>query len=183
MAPYKVVMFRHAEKADNDGLSPIGKYRACMLSNLLIQRYPSMKGIYAAGVGPGDSSVRKVQTVAPLISEMVYLNPSIAMNTVYLKYEYVKAAEEIKTNPTFNNQIVLVCWSHATLPLFAKELGARNVPKIWPIYRFDMLWEIHMKTGILTQIPQLLLCGDSCVPIINLERRERNGRKLNTDDT
>lgn len=165
MAPLKVVLFRHAEKADGDGLTPRGMYRAWLLSYQLLLRYPCMKGIYAAGVGPGDSSVRKVQTVAPLMSWMVFINPGIAINTIYLKFEYEKAAQEICNNDIFHNQIVLVCWSHTSLPLFAKELGARNVPDIWPENRYDMIWEIDMKTKTLTQIPQLLLLEDSCIPL------------------
>lgn len=164
MAPSKIVLFRHGEKTDGDGLTPKGFLRANLLSSCLIQRYPAMKGIYAAGSGLGDSSVRKVQTVAPLISQMVFINPAIAINTIYLKFQYKQAAAEILSSHLFTNQIVLVCWSHSTIPAFAKELGARRVPDKWPSSRYDMLWEIDPITKQLTQIPQLLLFGDHPVP-------------------
>ncbi|HHW39171.1 MAG TPA: histidine phosphatase family protein [Bacillales bacterium] len=165
MAPSKVVLFRHGEKADGDGLTPLGYYRAFLLSNLLSQRYPSMKGIYAAGTGPGDSSVRKIQTVTPLINKMLIINPGLAINTVYINFQYKEAAHEILTAELFTNRIVLVCWSHTSIPPFAKTLGAINVPHKWPGNRFDMIWEIDMYTKELIQIPQLLLPGDTNIAI------------------
>jgi hypothetical protein len=163
--PSRIVIFRHAEKPlyeKEDGLTQKGKLRAELLSDLLIKYYPHMKAIYAAGTGPGDLSERKIQTVIPLINKvLLYVNQEIAINTVHLKNEVKKVAKEILTNPSFQSQTVLICWSHTYIPLLAEAFGVTNVPQVWPQERFDLLWDIDVYNHRLYQIPQLLLQGDS----------------------
>ncbi|MGG3891487.1 hypothetical protein [Metabacillus fastidiosus] len=163
--PSRIVIFRHAEKPElkqENGLTFKGKRRAELLSDLLIKYYPQIRALYAAGSGPGDLSERKIETVIPLIiKELLYINQALAINTIYLKYEIKQVAKEILTNPSFQGQTVLICWSHSYIPLLAKELGAKNVPPIWPAHRYDLLWEIDVYNNKLYQIPQLLLPGDS----------------------
>lgn len=169
MPPSRVVLFRHGEKSyinPEDGLTQKGQIRANLLSDLLIERYPLMKAIYAAGVGPGDESNRKIQTVAPLVAKMIFLNPEIAVNTKYLKYEYKQVVDEILSTSSYMNRTVLICWTHNTLPALAKAFQIPRIPPIWPEHRYDVLWEIDLYQKKLTQIPQLLLPGDRLEPIL-----------------
>jgi hypothetical protein len=163
--PARIVIFRHAEKPyyeKEDGLNPQGKLRAERLSDLLIKQYPHMQAIYAAGSGPGDLSERKIETVIPLITKvLLYVNPSIALNTVHLRHEVKEVAKEIITNPTFQSHTVLICWTHTYIPSLAEAFGASDVPRIWPEDRYDLIWEIDVYNRRLYQIPQLLLPGDS----------------------
>jgi hypothetical protein len=163
--PARVVIFRHAEKPVYDkenGLTQTGKLRAELLSDLLINKYPHMKAIYAAGSGPADLSERKIMTVIPLIVKvLLYINQALAISTVHLKTEVKTAAKEILTNPSFQSQTIVICWSHTYIPELAEELGAINVPSRWPDNRYDLLWEIDVYNHTLIQIPQLLLPGDS----------------------
>lgn len=162
--PSRIVIFRHAEKPYYDkenGLTEKGKLRAELLVDFLIKRYPHMKAIYAAGSGPRDLSERKIQTVIPLIIKvMLYVNQGIAINTVYLKHEVKEVAKEILTRPSFQNQTVLICWSHSYIPLLTEAFGVKNVPDKWPDDRYDMVWDIDVYNQRLYQIPQLLLQGD-----------------------
>ncbi|EXX84779.1 hypothetical protein [Paenibacillus darwinianus] len=163
--PVRIVIFRHAEKSfieQENGLTPRGKVRAELLSNLLINKYPHMKALYAAGSGPADLSERKIQTVIPLIIKvLLYINPALAINTVHLKAEVKEAAKEILTHPSFQSQTVLICWTHTYIPHLAHALGAIDVPTVWPEDRYDLIWEIDVYNHRLIQIPQLLLPGDS----------------------
>ncbi len=59
---------------------------------------------------------------------------------------------------------VLVCWRHDGLPALAAELMLpAPVPERWPEARHDLVWLITRSGahGHLTQVPQLLLGGDS----------------------
>jgi hypothetical protein len=163
--PSRVVIFRHAEKPvfdEQNGLTPRGKLRAELLSDLLIKKYPHMKAVYAAGTGPGDLSQRKIQTVTPLIIKvLLYINPGFAINTVHLRDEVKEVAKEVLTNPSFQSQTILICWTHTYIPHLADALGANNVPIFWPEDRFDLIWEIDVHNHRLIQIPQLLFPGDS----------------------
>lgn len=163
--PARVVIFRHAEKPifeQENGLTRRGKLRAELLSDLLIKKYPFMKGVYAAGSGPADLSQRKIQTVIPLIIKvLLYINPALAINTVYLRSEVKEVAKEILTSPSFQSQTILICWTHTYIPDLAESLGADNVPTVWPEDRYDLLWEIDVYNHRLIQVPQLLLTGDS----------------------
>jgi hypothetical protein len=163
--PSRIVIFRHAEKPvfeQEDGLTQRGKLRAELLSNLLIKKYPHMKAIYAAGSGPADLSERKIQTVIPLIVKvLLYVNTALAINTVHLRSEVHEAAKEIMTKSSFQNQTILICWTHTYIPELAVAFGAENVPTVWPEDRYDLIWEIDVYNHNLIQIPQLLLQGDS----------------------
>ncbi|MFD2443909.1 hypothetical protein ACFSO7_07910 [Bacillus sp. CGMCC 1.16607] len=168
-----MVIFRHAEKpayVHEDGLTERGKERAELLANLLINNYPSMQAIYAAGSGPGDLSERKIQTVIPLIIKvLLYVNQGIALNTVYMKYEVKEVVKEIMNNPAFQSHTILICWSHSHIPMLAEAFGAKNVPSKWPTNRYDLIWDIDMYNHRLNQIPQLLLPGDSSSIIPSLK--------------
>ena len=63
---------------------------------------------------------------------------------------------------------VLVCWQHE---LIADTIGLlKNAPKVpqdWPDIRFDIVWVLDADGADwkFSQIPQLLLAGDSPKPI------------------
>ncbi len=67
--------------------------------------------------------------------------------------------------------IALICWQHEDIPHMANHiLGNRTtVPQKWPGHRFDVVWVFDLdpssKTYSFTQVPQLLLAGDSDTPI------------------
>ncbi|KAJ3127302.1 hypothetical protein HK100_009820 [Physocladia obscura] len=81
----------------------------------------------------------------------------------------------------FFGKTVIISWSHQTLPLLAVALGApaESVPSKWG-KRFDVTWVVSVnrshiggvvsaQTGILRQLPQLLLYGDE-KSVIKLKR-------------
>ncbi|AZB42704.1 histidine phosphatase family protein [Bacillus sp. FJAT-42376] len=165
MPPSRIVLFRHAEKYTEShitDLSPEGWLRSRLLCRKLLMLYPDIEGIYAAGIGTIEKSRRKIQTVLPLITHMLIANKGEgAINTVRTASETKGTAKEILKRSLYVNKTVIVCWAHSELPSLARELNGNPVPGNWPDNRYDVIWEINGKNGVLKQIPQLLLPGDS----------------------
>jgi hypothetical protein len=65
----------------------------------------------------------------------------------------------------------LICWQHEDIPQMANHIlgNKTTVPQKWPGHRFDMVWVFDLdpssKTYSFSQVPQLLLAGDSDTPI------------------
>jgi hypothetical protein len=62
--------------------------------------------------------------------------------------------------------VTLVCWRHEEIPTIATGICPHgSVPTMWPDDRFDIVWSFTLDAGVgrysFTQIPQLLLAGDS----------------------
>lgn len=65
---------------------------------------------------------------------------------------------------------MLVAWQHDEIPdLVHHVAGTKIAPKPWPGDRFDMVWVLDQAPGAIawtfSQVPQLLLAGDSAQPI------------------
>jgi hypothetical protein len=69
---------------------------------------------------------------------------------------------------------VLICWEHHHIPALAAALPtnpATTIPPVWPDDRFDLIWSFTLSTTgggtryEFSQVPQLLLSGDSDQPI------------------
>jgi hypothetical protein len=62
--------------------------------------------------------------------------------------------------------VVLIAWEHDRIPDIAAAITgtSQTCPEHWPDDRFDMVWVLGRDTKsewILTQVPQLVLAGDS----------------------
>lgn len=69
---------------------------------------------------------------------------------------------------------VLICWEHHHIPALATAIPTApgtTIPPTWPDNRFDVIWCFTLPTAAgppryeFSQIPQLLLAGDSDQPI------------------
>jgi hypothetical protein len=65
---------------------------------------------------------------------------------------------------------VLICWQHKVAHLIANAIlgNATVAPQQWPGDRFDLVWVFDLQSDgsySFTQVPQLLLKGDSPDPI------------------
>jgi hypothetical protein len=108
----------------------------------------------------GSESLRPKQTIAPLAAA---LNLQVATLPKGQEAEFVtgvKAAE----GPA------LISWQHEAIPEIAALIRGRadGVPPVWPGTRFDLVWVFDLNadgTWSFAQAPQLLLPGDSAMPI------------------
>ena len=183
MPAAKIMLIRHAEKPDGDydGVSAKGKsddeelvVRGWQRSGALARFFAPRGGafvdphlaqpntIFASGVGKHSNSLRPQHTVLEL-SEIL----GLSLNLNFMKGEAAALAEAAMaaTGP------VLIAWEHEAIPDIVNAITDNNTtcPQKWPGSRFDMMWVLDRQNPAngwtLTQVPQLLLSGDSDTPI------------------
>ena len=182
MAPQRVMFIRHAEKPpgvppyDGDGVDAKGKkdeesltvrgwQRAGALAKFF-ESQPKMcpNAVFASGDGKHSKSERPVETVTPLVDLLTSVG-KVAFIDKYLKDDGQKAIDDVMKQIG----IVLVAWQHELIPSLIGMLKnpPANVPQQWPGDRFDMVWVCDSVAGgwSFSQVPQLLLAGDSAKPI------------------
>jgi hypothetical protein len=114
--------------------------------------------LYASGIAKHSSSERPQETITPLAAKV-----SLSINTNYLKGD----ENEMVDDAISQNGIVLICWEHQEVPNIANQILGNDTtaPQKWPGDRFDLVWvfDLNNSTGEygFTQVPQLLLAGDS----------------------
>ncbi|MFI5780632.1 histidine phosphatase family protein [Nocardia sp. NPDC051570] len=184
--PDTVMIVRHAEKPtgsgsphgitedgekDKESLTVRGWTRAGALVELFAPRAadgtpaPLRPGlsrpatIFASNPG-GDGSKRPQQTVTPLAQAL-----SLSVDTRFTKGG---EADLVAALPGAQGP-VLIAWQHESIGAILDHLGAIDPapPNSWPGARFDMVYVLTRQGDgwRFTQIPQLLLAGDSPAPI------------------
>jgi broad specificity phosphatase PhoE len=180
----RIMVIRHATKPaknppphgvnpdgdhDKESLTTVGWQRAGALATLFApSRGPLQSSelatpqlIYASGIGKGSDSERPMETITPT-AEKLGLTP----NTDFLKGQETAMVE----SAVAQTGIVLICWEHKAIPGIANQILGNDttVPQKWPGKRYDMVWVFELDTAgtySFTQVPQLLLAGDSADPI------------------
>lgn len=177
--PRLIMIIRHAEKPDGSGtpygitadgvrddesLTTRGWGRAGALAALFD---PAVGGLRAGlavpsavlATNPGaDGSKRPTQTVSEVAARI-----GVDVDSTLTKSDASGVARWATAQPG----PVLICWQHEQIPSIARHIGA-HVPSSWPDARFDLVWvlrPVDARTWSLTQVPQLLLAGDSAQPI------------------
>ena len=177
MAPKRIMFIRHAEKpheppcendegvkksgeSDKESLTVRGWQRAGALAHFFSLQLPVRPNvIFASGIGDDSKSHRPKQTVTPL-AELIKMD----VNTNHLKNDLNPLIEDVRKQ----TGTVLVAWEHQLIPDLVGELpNAPAVPKKWPDDRFDIVWVLDADGANwkFSQIPQMLLAGDSSKPI------------------
>lgn len=179
------MIIRHAEKPadsppphgvnpdgdhDSESLIPLGWQRAGALACLFDPaRGPlqspgisTPQAIFASGVGHHSHSLRPQQTVTPLSRKL-----GLAIDTSWLKGQETEMTAAVMAQ----GGIVLVAWEHEAIPGIANQILGNDTtaPQQWPGSRFDLVWVFDLDavagTYAFSQVPQLLLPGDSPDPI------------------
>jgi hypothetical protein len=183
MAPKRIMFIRHAEKpheppcenddgvkkngeTDKESLTVRGWQRAGALAHFFSSQLAIRPNvIFASGISdksdPQEKSKshRPKQTVTPL-AELLKMD----INTTHLKDDLKPLIKDV----TSQTGIVLVAWEHQNItPLVDLLPNAPKVPQKWPDDRFDIVWVLDADGADwkFSQIPQLLLAGDSPKPI------------------
>ncbi|MEU8548110.1 hypothetical protein AB0C81_14115 [Streptomyces roseoverticillatus] len=116
--------------------------------------------VYAAGPHPGAKGLRPSETVAPVAAKL-----GVRTNVTYRTGDEKALAKELAAR----HGRTLVSWEHNAIPEIVKGLGGEvrpSPPEDWPDARFDLVW-VLVRSGpgwTFTQVPQLLLAGDSQDP-------------------
>lgn len=68
--------------------------------------------------------------------------------------------------------MTLICWDHEAIPAIANNIptaAGTQIPQEWPDTRFDVVWcfarDPSSDEYAFSQVPQMLLSGDSDTPI------------------
>jgi hypothetical protein len=116
--------------------------------------------VFAASDKTGKSSRRPMETVSVVAQKL-----SLNIDTTY----DVGQETELAAAATSCDGVVLIGWEHKHIPLIANAiLGNASAPQNWPDGRFDMVWVFDLDGGgayRLSQVPELLLPGDSAEPM------------------
>ncbi len=125
-------------------------------------RLAEPKTIFASAAGPQSKSLRPQHTVLAL-SAKLKLQPDLSF-TKGDESELVKAALGA-------DGPVLIAWEHEVIPKIVNAIVGDDTtcPQKWPDKRFDLVWVLDRRKSAkgwrFTQVPQLLLAGDSKEPI------------------
>jgi broad specificity phosphatase PhoE len=178
MPTTKIMVIRHAEKPNGDGgpgLMQDGSQSPEALTALGWARANALVGLFvpANGASPrpplakptslfasGSNSQRPKETITPLAAA---LNLSI---TTFLKGQETQLVTAAKAA----EGPVLISWQHQAIPEIAALIrgSTDGIPPKWPGHRFDLIWLFDLQgngTWCFAQAPQLLLPGDSFIPI------------------
>jgi hypothetical protein len=163
----KIMIIRHAEKPPENG-APFGVTAEGVqdVESLTIEGWqrslqdPELATpdfLFASESKSGGGSMRPLETITPLASKLG-LTPTTHKKTSLDKV----AADSMSCGGT-----ALISWQHEDIPSIANIIvgNVTTVPQKWPGHRFDIVWVFDLiassSSYSFTQVPQLLLAGDS----------------------
>jgi len=179
------MIIRHGEKPGDvgppDGVSPdgaqdaedllvrgwqragaLGRFFAPASGKLDDERLVTPALIYASGIGPHSKSLRPQRTVS-VVADLLGLQ----MNVAHLKGQEAALAADVVAH----EEPVLIGWEHEAIPGIVNLIVGNNntCPQTWSGERFDLVWVLDQAEPAsgwtFTQVPQMLLPGDSDTPI------------------
>ncbi|GAB4211101.1 MAG: hypothetical protein OHK0022_45290 [Roseiflexaceae bacterium] len=159
-------------KPDPDSLAPQGWQRAGALAQLFLVPLSMARGLvtpqylYAGNPNPPGItdrtgiSKRPLETITPLSQRL-----DLAIDQRFAVGQEQQLAEAAMAHSV----PVLISWEHKHIPLIANALLGNTTiaPQKWPGKRFDMVLVFTLVGGayVFSQVPELLLAGDSSDPI------------------
>jgi hypothetical protein len=175
----RVMIIRHAEKPGADGkprgVDRNGKQRDSSLTVTGWQRAGALANLFAGSSAaplitpsviyasdPDYGSSRSLETVLPL---------SLKLGVKPIR-SFAKGQESDLANSVLSQEgAVLISWPHERIIDIAAHLTASappndRLPSNWPNERYDIVWvltppTIFRRRWAFTQVPQMLLAGDS----------------------
>ena len=179
----KIMIIRHAEKPPEtpppNGVDINGKKESDSLIVQGWQRAGALVVLFAPARGPlQDSELAKPQFIyASSTSDPEGNRPEETITPLMEKLDLLANFEHKNTDVSgvaksaMNCKgVVLISWPHGKIPALARQipLSSKNknpIPKKWPGARFDIVFVFDRDDSngnyIFTQVPQLLLAGDS----------------------
>lgn len=186
MSCNKIMLIRHSERPspahgrgvslsgdkDDRSLTVRGWQRAGALARFFVPlggafAHPALatpEALFACKAGPKAQSLRPQHTLLP-IAELL----QIKLNCDYFEDDITALVEKASASPG----PALISWKHDGLPKIANAIlgNASTAPQSWPLSRVDVVWVFDRRSKgsdasgggawTFTQIPQLLLAGDS----------------------
>lgn len=190
MSATKIMIIRHAEKPTTtpppptNGVDITGGQDPDSLIVRGWQRAGALVALFSPSRGPLQSSeLATPQFIyATSTSDVEGNRPEETITPLAEKLSLVfqlfpkSQLEEVATSAISANGVVLISWPHGEIPKLASliplSLNNKNpIPSTWPKERFDVVFVFDLDTSsavtgyTFSQVPQLLLYGDSADPI------------------
>jgi hypothetical protein len=156
--PKQIVIIRHADKwSEEPGntLNPRGYLRAVKFSEYYLEKFKIVPDfIFAPNPNTKKSSLRPIQTVAPLAN-----NRECIAKEVYIDHEYTlgeerNLAKEILKNKKYNDKNILICWEHTRIVGILNNLGFKeNIT--WNQDNYDSVYVLSFAHGKLNTTMRL----------------------------
>lgn len=147
-SPSQIVIVRHGDKLEqpNTGptLSPKGEVRAINFALYYLNKFAEPDYIFASNAAKSSTSIRELQTVAPLVNLLQQKHPDedFPIMHPYSSGDYGKLADYIMTSKEFDGKQIVICWSHGKIPSLAKLLGVNQKLSKWDKDDFDSVYII-----------------------------------------
>lgn len=164
--PKNVIIIRHGNKTPGEmHLNLEGYERAAALpyyfAKTPLYNNPPIAHVFAAGLSDldkPDESIRPIETCTPTAD---YLK--LPLNIDFKHTQNKELAQEILTNPKYNNSTVLICWEHWNIRPLEIALGAEDLGH-WKGDVFDQVYLLTYTPGnpkpTIQVILQKLMFGD-----------------------
>lgn len=147
--PKQIVIIRHGDKLvqpeSGAALSPKGMIRSIAFAFYYLNKFGEPDYIFAVDPKSGKgSSIRELQTVAPLANMLAAKHPDNGFPILYpdQSSEYSKLADELLNNKNFDGKRILICWNHRFIPQLTAQLGVKRFLKSWPADDYDTVYLI-----------------------------------------
>lgn len=148
-APSEIIIIRHGDKLEQEHPGPtldvIGEIRAINFAFYYINKFAVPDFIFASNPKKNSSSIREIQTIAPLVNmlQLKYPNSDIPIMHPYSSSDYESLAKYLLQDQSFNNKRVLIAWSHGKIPKLAKQLGIEDKLEKWSPEDYDSVYVLH----------------------------------------
>lgn len=183
MACDKIMLIRHAERPnadkslrgvgfdgrkDKELLTVRGWQRAGALARFFapVDDHFAQQGLarpaslYACKAAPEDPSLRPQHTLVPL-AELL----EVELNRDHFSGDEIALVKDMQAR----EGPALAAWKHDGMHLIANAIlrDTTTAPQHWPYGRYDLVWVFDRlgERWTFSQLPQLLLAGDSAGPI------------------
>jgi hypothetical protein len=158
--PARVIILRHAEKADKYDLCEMGKERTQALVEQYLGR-GAKKSLFAPNHGPDAMlamTLHTIETITPVAQSWnlpvvrYAVNPDEANKKEKEDRLTVEAAHDVLTKQEFAGKIVVMGWEHERIATRGKEITLRHLlhldqvkrgrkpPATWPDQTYDYFW-------------------------------------------
>ena len=173
MSPTRIMIIRHAEEHEVDGITEEGQadpqsltVRGWQRAGALVPFFCSGERgvctpdtIFASAIAPGSQSRRPQQTVAPL-SAVLRERGRFSYSDAFAKPDTGALMAEVMTQ----SGIVLIAWNHSRIAdCIAALPNPPQAPGKWPDDRYDLVWVLEPtdRGWAFCEVPQHLLAGDA----------------------
>lgn len=169
-APREIIIIRHADKLDQletgPALSAQGFIRSIKFAFYFLEKFGEPDFIIAADDHKDNGreiAIRSIQTVAPLANMMQlrYQQRDYPILHPYPSDHFQLLANHLLGDQTYQDKVVLVCWSHQRIARLAQALGVTQPLSPWPkddydtvyVLKYDGEGRLHSFTELKNQFP------------------------------